>query len=823
MGTSINRSRAITFVELKQIVDDAQAAGALELDLSTIASELAGFVNNALRIAKLRFETFEVPAITDQELKLAGVIRLPTGPRGRTFDLDVECCFFDSRGGIGYTVIVAPVPGAVHALFGDLKKVIDLLPMDIESLWLTLSSIELPRVDIDIPGQEVADALISKGQGYLFRFKSELLKLLDLESTVFALLDRAMPFQFSTNLKAALRIPPVIEMVVDRVSVIDAKTITVSGTGKLVFSEVALSFKGAIGLSLEGFRVEIPVPQSFVAPFDKAFFRGFRLSNTVATFDGTLQVYTVGLRGDFEIEGSQHAGNYDFKYAPGGTASIPDLFELYAERLSLSDAFTVMSGSVVTLPAFLDRLIALERAYGYYATKPGMKTRSGVSSHVGARMHADIDMLGYKAYGEFEAFDGGSCRAVLLLNPIRLGGIIAISGIGAGTPRSYRGTNVGSDAIRLEVDGQTASGDIKVALFNRASVSCWATMTEESLYFRIDIDLTSPIEDLKFDADLVRDAISLKSALSLAVDIKADWGFGRFHIAKPAQVDARIRITAMPGSATCSVNSNVSLGPLGFSLVLTLDPRELEKLPELLRRQVIEKAIELLKDATEWLQAILDGTIAYVGDQVGELAENIGRELRDTFGKTGKEAAKALKRAGYELEKAYGILEKGQRLSLRDVLDNMCDAEAYAEREIVGFFRRIGATDNIKFTACEVADLLLHNGMSAGKVIKEVQDMVKDVPAVAEVLSAIRRPVHEVAEFLKNAGKTAPQAAELLARVFYDAQKDIINAGMQIAKYPGREASRAVDNVFRESGAGIEKVRDEVRRAWRRYAPRFTF
>jgi predicted transcriptional regulator len=821
MEISTDENRELTFAALKEEIRAAEVAGALVLDLGLVAGELAGAFADALKITMMRFDSFKLPTITDSEVRVNGVVRLPAG-RQRTFDVGVSCRFFDAGGRIGYTVVAAPLKGAVENLLGDVKKVIDLLPMQIESLWFTMSSVEIPRLTIDIPGKELADALVNKGRGYFFRFESRIIELLELESAVFALAEQTTPLRLSTRLGAALRVPPVLEIEIERISITDEESIVVSGTGKLDFFGAGLSFRGDLGLSLDGFNFELPI-QDFIAPFDKAFFKAIKLRNTVATFEGNLQAYTVGMHGEFVIEGSGHVGKYDVKYAAGGVSSIPDLFELYAEKLTLSDALTVLSGFVVTLPEFLDRLIQLERAYFFYATWPGIKTRSGASSVRGARAYADVNLLGYKAYGDFESTPGGRQGGMLLLDPIRLGNIIEISGAGAGTPRGYQGTRIGKDAIRLEVDTKSASGDIEVSLFGQAAVSCLAELSDKSLDFMVSADLPKPLDKLDFYASLVKDAVNLKARRSLAIDVKAEWGGGKFQIAKPAQVDATIAIAAGPTTATAEVGADVELGPLRFSLpAFAVDPHDLKNLPELLRKQIVEKTLDLLKDATQWLKMIVEGAIAYVGDRAERLAEDIGRELEFTFKKTGKEAAKALKRAGYEIEKAYNILEQGDLVGLYDIMDTMSDAEAFTEREIIDLFRKIASHDDIKFTAHDVGVLLLYNGMPAGKVIKEVQNIVKDIPVVVEVLGAMRRPIHEVATFLKNSEKTAQEAAELLAKSFYDAQKDVINAGLRVAQYPEQEVSRAVNNVFQEAGRGIENFRDEVRRTWRRYTPRVT-
>jgi hypothetical protein len=241
----------------------------------------------------------------------------------------------------------------------------------------------------------------------------------------------------------------------------------------------------------------------------------------------------------------------------------------------------------------------------------------------------------------------------------------------------------------------------------------------------------------------------------------------------------------------------------------------------MIRDEVVKRALDALKQVTVWLGALLDGTIEFV-DDVADAAEWIGYELRETFKTVGKEAAIALKKAGYEFNKAYIILDKAQEVALRKVMDVMCDAAAYAEREVIEWFEAVAKLDKPEYTARMVGELLLDNGMPSKRVIEEIHKLVKDVPLAAEVLGQLERPIFEVVDFLQDTRTNATKAAELLVRAFFDINKQVVTESLKLGGYAVNEATQAAENVFREAGRFAENIRDEVRRTWERYKPEIT-
>jgi hypothetical protein len=799
----------------------AVATGTYELALGQVAGDLAGAVQDLLGLALLKVEALKVPEIDNSHIRLTGLVRIPVR-RGRTADIAVEAWFTRAGSGMDYTFAFAPAKDALAILAGDLRRVLDLLPVGVDDLWFTLSSIDVAASRIAIPGRELADVAIVRGRGILFRLEGRLLDLLQLGDTVFYLAGLAQPLRFETKLDVSARIGHLLTLQVSSITVNGADSITLFGQAAFRLFDGELVFDTALGLTSRAISLNIPVPQEFVASFNRAMFQPLVFSDAVVRLSGTVSSYAVGLSGRFKIKGSGNGGAFLAMYAAGNVTPIPDLFELQADRLTLSDAVTVMAGAPIALPSFLDRIVTLEQTYLYYTDRPNLPTLSGVPSVPGAKVHSNVTLLGYKAYGEFSSVPDGF-KAKLLLAPIKLGTLIEIKGKAAGSPKGYRGNSIGAKAIQLEIDGvsRQAVASIDVSLFGQASVGCVATLSENAMDFAVDISLPPPLGTTRFIGALTHQSVALAADFRTEVGVDAEWGYGRMKIAKAAQVEGKIKVVAGPASATGSCDVRVSLGPVSLAFGLSFDPGHIDKLPQMIRDEVIKRVLDALKQVTVWLEAVLDGTIEFVID-VANTAEWIAYEMRDTFKVVGKEAVIALKKAGYTFNKAYLVLNEIEEVALRRVMDVMSDAAAYTEQEVIEWFKTITTFPKPEFTARMVAELLLDNGMSPERVIEEVQKLVKDVPLVAEVLGQLRRPIFEVVEFLQEAKIDAAKAAELLVRAFWQINKQVVAEALKGGGYAVSEATQAAENIFRESGRFAENVRDEVRRSWDRYKPEIT-
>ena len=811
----------LTYEALRFLLQSAIAKGAVELDVAAVAGDLLGPVRDLLDVDVIAIDDLVVPRIDEREIRLRGEFRLPVGGGRRRAKpaILIQATFTNTDGGLGYTLALVPNEAALDAIAGELRAILDVLPVELGALWVTLSSVKVPSLAIEIPGYEIAAAVIEQGRGYLLRLESNLLEALRLEKHVFAIAERLDPIQLSTQTRIELHVLPMLDLTITRISLDDKRSITVAGDGTITLFGTTLAIKNSeLSLSLQSISARIPI-QQFVAPFDSALLRSIELLDTHATFTGSLSACAVGMDGRFIVAGSKNSGTFSFAYAVGATKPIPDVFELEANRFTISDAFTIMSGAVVTMPEVIDRLVVLERVYIYYATMEGLKTRSGVRSTYGVRAHADVDVCGYRAYGEIEA-NQDEFRAAVALSPISLGNVIEISGKGGGTAAGYRGSQVENDGMLFEMDraSKTARADIEVELLGQVAPGVVARLANQSIAFNVPLKLPG-LHQLDFGAQLVKDRIALEAEFELEVKVPGEWTYDAFRIRELARVQGHVRIDAGLQTASARVDATVIFGPLKAAIGFEIDPGDLGKVAQRVIAQAVASVTDLLKDATKWLEALAAGVIEFLRD---DLPYYIGHTLEHSFNQAGNEAAKALKKAGYEVEKAAGILLKGQKMATDEILDTLKGAESFAEEEIIGHLKRWGKLDDdVSNVAANVGILLLANGVAPDRVIKELGDILKkDAPAVAKTLELLGRPAHEAVQVLKDAGQSAEQAVKWVLETFGKVAEEVLADTLKIVNYPEAVATRAVRDITREVLRAGTNAGNELERGWKRHRPR---
>lgn len=815
----MTESPPISFDQLREAVREA-ADQTLELALDAISAELSQGVLEFLGLAALKLEKLEIPELDDARIRITGVARLPVR-RGKTADVWVEARFIRARAGLDYVLVFAPAAEALPLMLGDLRRALDLLPAGVEGLWCVLSSTALDTASLQIPGRVLTDVAIERGRSFLFRLKGALLKTLQLDKTVFHLTGLGAPLRFAAQTDATIRVGSLLSLQISGIAVNGAASITFSGKAAFRLFDGELVFDADLLLTNAGVALGIPIPQEFIAPYNRAFFQPLMFSNATLGLNGTVSNCSVSLYGDFRIKGSGHGGPFNVAYAAGNPSPIPDLFELEADRLTLSDAVTMMAGAPISLPDFLDRLVVLERTYAYCAVRSGLPTQAKVPSIAGAKAHSDIILLGYRGYGEFVVLADGAGGAKLLLAPIKFGRLIEIRGRASGSPPGYRGHRVGAKAIQFELDSQSrqAVASLEVAAFGLAAVGALAKIGDHAIRFDLEVSLPPPFGKTTFACALEHESIQLTTERRIEIGVDADWGYGRMKIAKAAQVVTDVKIVATPSGAKGEADVRASLGPVDFAFGLSFDPGRIQDLPELIRKAVIERALAELRNAGKWLLALADGTIAFVVDAT-EAATLIATELRDTFKVTASEAVVLLKSAGYEFNRAYMIVNHIQGVAIERVVHAMCGAAAYAEREAIEWLKTIYRVDEPRFTAYMVGEMLLSNGISPKTAIEEVQKLVTEVAAAVEVLGELERPVFEVVEFIRSGGADATKAAELLVRAFYGIDKAVVKQALVTGGYAVNAATQAAENIFRESGRFATNIRNEVRRTWRNFQRR---
>ncbi len=806
------------FEELREKVVSS-VGGAVEISVADIARDLDSALVAYLGLASLKFQQFQLLEQGDAAVRIAGSIRLPVG--NRKADLGVDARFTRAGSDIGYTVVLSLGTGAAGAALGDLRQMLDALPVRMENLWLSLSSEARGPMRIETPGLELDDAVIDAGRGYMFRLGGQLLKGLKLDETLFYLANFPDALKFNTRTSITIPIGPLLQFTIRTIAIEGAQAVSLAGEGAFDFFGQKLAFVATIRISVSSIALEIDLGR-FVPQIDHPFFKPLTLTRAVASIEGTLANYAVGLAGDFVISGSGNTGAFLVKYDTRAPAAVPDLFELESKRLILSDLATIATGVAVTVPPLLDRVIELDNTYLYYARKPGLSTLSGIPSVVGVKAHSNVTILGYKAYGEVVAV-ADKFAGKFQFAPIKLGNVVEISGSGQGSPRGFSGNAVGKNAIMVEVaaDSPGAAASLKVRVFGQSSIDAIGRLNESALAFQVAAKMPAPLPDASFSVDLRHEVASLTSRIAMTLDIKADWGGGDFGISKAAQVEVDLAIVATRDGATGRAQVHVSLGPVRLAFPIDFDPLDIASLVKRIRAEAERRVLEALEDAVIWLRAVLDGTIALIG-QTGKLAEALGEELRDFFKRSAGDAAAALRQAGYDVNNAYLVLEHAFRAEYEDIRDLLQKAGGYAEEVVVGWLWEVCKGDAAQFGARTVADLMLRAGYGTERAIVEVQRVLKDAKLTAEVIGQLTDSPKEVARFLVATGVSVQHAASYLAEGFYRLTQDALKQTLVSSGYAADEAQRAVEQVWRESGRVISDIRDELSRAWDRYRPRVT-
>ncbi len=807
-------ANGLTFEDLRDHLV-ASVGSAVEIATADIAGGLTGVLADYLGLTTLRLENVRLLEQGEAAVRVAGPVRLSAGGN-RKIEIGVDARFTRARSGIGYTVIFAVTPSATKAMLGDLARVLDALPVEMSGMWVALSSETQGTIHVHTPGHELGEAVIEAGHSYMFRLGGSLLNSLKLDRTIFYLANFPGALNFNTRTRIVLPIGPLLQVTVRSIGIEGAQAIRFAGEGVFDFFGQKLEIPADVRVSTAGVAFQIGLGR-FIPKIDAPLFKFLVLDRVIASVDGSLAGYAVGVEGDFAIAGSGNTGRFLVKYSSGPSNGIPDLFELKSSRLTLSDVATLASGFEVRLPQSIDRVIELRETYIYTAQKPGMITMSGVPSEVGIKAYSNVTLLGYKTYGEVEAV-AGRFAARFQFAPIKLGNIIEISGSGAGSPRGFSGNNVGKNAIMVEVDSRnhSAAASLKVRLFGQSTIDVVGKLNDRSMDFVIKAKLPQPLGETGFSAAMANDTATLRARVQMEVSVKADWGSGKFSINKAAKVEADLKIEARPGSATGRADVRASLGPVQLAFPLDFDPLDVNGLVEKIQREVEKQIVAALENAVKWLEAILDETIEFFEDSA-RLAAAIGFELNRRFGKSAEQAAAALRDAGYDINNAYLVLENGFGAGYENIRDLLQVAGGFAERAVLDWMREIGKADVAKFTAHTVADFMMRAGYGTEKAIAEIHDMLRDTKLTAEVMGQLVRSPKEVAKFLFKAGVSVGHAAEYLAEGFALLTKEALKDTLTAVGFPAKQVGPVLETVWRESGRALENIRDELGRGWKKY------
>ncbi|SPK77188.1 protein of unknown function (plasmid) [Cupriavidus taiwanensis] len=817
----------IDFARLQPAIEAASRnASALELRAAELSVELENVLSAAIRLDEL-----SIVAVTADMVTFAGMCAparvFGWGPR-----IAIQGTLF--RDG-SYTVVLAPTPETIDRIGGQLRTLLRYVPPGLQdSFWFAASSLKVDDLRIEIPGREAVRGSIEAGANYLFQFKSEFLKQLGLAESMFGYAGTQMPPTFAANIGANLRIPPLLDLEVERV-VLDRTQlpIKVMGKGTLELLGAKLSVNGWLEIGLDRFAFEIPVP-SAVSNIAHTFFRALHLSDIRAKFDGTVSAYSVSVRGTYSIAGSGNGGEFHFKYqipALSAAAGVPDLSELTANKLFLRDVFTVMSGVPVPLPAFLDDAVRLEEVAFYYATRPGLVTGAGAPSPVGVKVQSGAALLGYRAYFEMSALDQQQ-SAKLLLNPLRFANLLEIAGNSTDRPAGTAEQWLEPNPLRLEIDSRsgsiTADASVKLMRFP-ASTGVSLLLAADAITFALSAELPK-IAGVSFEGAVHAGRVALASGFDAVVSPTLRWMNGKLKVGKLAYVKGKISLEGdHAGITRREVECTVALAGVRMPQLRFQIEGDLSDLYRQLAAEVERMLRKTLESLEAWLAAVVAGLIV-AADNVKRTFFYVGEALRREWQQGAEDAAKLLKKAGAAFEHAWESMGSyfdsvySPQRELQRAFDSLWGI--YTEDEyIAGMERwakeamkgRIGA-------AFQAADLLVRfSRVSVDKVFDSVWKVANGgldaVVVLKAVVSELGKQAERVGQYLfKRFPSEARKVGLWLAGAYDDLNRDGLRDVLKASGYAASVAADATTNVFRESG----KFVNDVRREAKKILPQFT-
>lgn len=803
----------MTFDDLYQLAATARQTRAFVINIADFAPAAVANFQRTLDGVRLTLSQVEVAELVPNEMRLRGTAQI--GIR-----VECELRFYREGQGIGYALTFA-TKRPLDLLKGDLRHVADLV--DIEAFWWTASSRAIEEVDVAIRGLEAKALRIREGfDNFHLKLDSAVLDFLTLGDAIFEVALTGNIPRFSVAKRLSFALPPVLKAKFER--------ITVTGDGTVTFeSEVVLKLLGAeippipllLALAPTRIAIRLPVPNLPAIPQGIPF-QAVTLRESFAEMNGTLgsSKYGVAMDGKYILPGgSGHGGTYRLEYTGGNTSPIPDTIELSIDMLTLSDILNLMTPVPVRLPGGIDRLIVLRNGYAYYAAGPGARSANGVLLEQGVSARASVTVFGAPSYFAADVRSQGF-RIKILLNPLRLGNILALRGTGVQPPAQYAGPRFANDAIGFELD--TIAGTAKAAVivdFLGSTIQQIEGRIEQS-GMAIKSRTTLPgLGEVPLAILAGERGLSVKGGFEFrqSLDLPIDYGF---HLRGAAKISGSFEAAGAVGTAPVT-QVNAALEMLGFSVSTTfsIDPNDLRNLAERILQELYDAARRKLLDAVALVKSFLDGALHYT-QAAAEAGRKLVAYLADKFEATAAEVISIMKRAGATAQQALDLVRQGAEALGRFALDTVVNAvrTLYSALEALNTLRQWA--EQFGETIVEYAEnfaWLLRQGGYVGATVAEeawryLQNLENRAEAFVRALTWGGFKPSEVALQLRSRGIGVDAAAKLIGPVF---GTDILQAALSPA-YGVSEATRVATNVINEMGRFSRNITDELSRFGRR-------
>lgn len=614
-------------------------------------------------------------------------------------------------------------------------------------------------------------------------------------------------------------------------------------SGSLVFSidHHTIRARPALVVSEEG--VELVLPVDFVGGWPAPMgIEGLTLDD----IDLALGVNFIPAPGvNIGLQGAAHIGTEapradQFAFVLEIVEEIPDplLLSFQAAEISVSEVLAAFAPRAEhALPDWLTRLRFVD--VGFFWAESVVVMPDGTTARPGLAFHGGVQVLDFQAYAAL-SIDATGIAGELMLAPIHVGGVLDLTGSGAGVFRSQHGgqsvaptvlpgkSPAPAERVQLVAPGGPVVqfrthqspwlyASIHASLFGAVSADVEALISSEGVHFLLRAAITDAVVA---ELDCTVSKSGLAAHAEFGVHLRADLGpirilgqdLGTIHL--DAGFDLKMALEVTAGHFLLKLDGDFEFegARLTFpTLRIEVAPSSLAELPERLIRHLGENLEHVFAD----LFAEAGRLLEEAAREVEEAAEAVAREV-EKAGEAALEEAKriaeaaeqAVERAAHEVAAEAERVEKEAEEIARAAAEEVAAVARAAEQEVERIaaevaevarkaeqeIEAIGAEIGREAVAVEqavvqVAQAALAEVERIGRAVEaEVQQLLADARRAAEsVIAAARQVVqaleHEAEALWNEAKRLAEAAADALRRAAEAVEHAAESAWNTIKKY----------------------------------------
>lgn len=788
----------MTYSELQNLISSVEEGKKLEFDLSNLNDQVSNEIDDFVNLnEKLHLFNSKINEINERITSFSGEIRLS----GSNVYFETNILLINNQP-LDYIITIEPNGNWLRKVSSTIKKTLDLLPVDFEETIFIHSSLVIPETTISFDETKIYEVTVNKGNSIATHVKSELLKILNLPDTLFFIEKTEEGiYKIFKDLKFDVNLAGLLKLDANKININNKDSFSLDCNIELPFLNNALDC--SVAVTAENYHTRVKIEEEVRLPIQEVL-KGLNIANIELDFHGSFinpNEYVYGLSGNFAIGeppvlvNTEHDFSYstlkpnefNLKFNLTSSTYIPVFFQSFVDEISMSKGITLITGTNPNLPRFIDP-IKLYSTYIYYCA-PNQQNLllNGVKAKKGIAISSGINILGLDAYCEFSAIENRTTGNIIL-EPINIANLVKIEGNAQGTPLTYNGPKIEKGGVQLFFDTQGPiyfSTDLRVNLFDLFDINAGAKVQENGLQFYTDIDLGIALVQCNCLLKSINDFCFKSDFEATIFGLNADLGtLGRLSINLDVfvKVDFSIKLKSSDGFAT--VELGFVFNGSSQTIKLSVNVKDLKNIERYIKEEVIEFIEDFVLSPLEWLKSILDEAIK-VSENILEEAKIIAEKLEKEFEKTIEQSAKLLNKAGYEAEKAAGVLLNGFSSTTKDVAKVLMDAK-YPVKEISKALNNL--TEN---TVIEIFEVMKNIGAPIEEVAKGLKSVGRELE---NALKELNLSEEQAAALLKGLDKTVEEQARIL--------KDVLGIGKGTAD----TALRAVGNVASEVNRAISRV-----------------